>query len=142
MTDKPTLVADGDNILIRIPMRFKKRGGRKEIIAPEGLGSAFPDCGSAQQPIVTALARARRWQEMLDADEVASVTDLADRLDVDRSYASRILRLNLLAPDIVEAILAGREPSGLSLANLTQTIPVLWHEQREMFGFDARGPRS
>ena len=61
---------------------------------------------------MTALARARRWQEMLDAGEVASVTELADGLDVDRSYASRILRLNLLAPDIVEAILAGRDPSG------------------------------
>ena len=135
MIDKPTLVADGDNILIRIPMRFKKRGGRMEIIAPEGLDSAFPDGGPVQQPIATALARARRWQEMLDAGEVASVTELADRLNVDRSYASRILRLTLLAPDIVEAILAGREPSGLSLAKLTQTLPVLWHEQREMFGF-------
>ena len=135
MIDKPTLIADGDNILIRIPMRFKKRGGRMEIIAPEGLDSAFPDGGPVQQPIATALARARRWQEMLDTGEVASVTELADRLNVDRSYASRILRLTLLAPDIVEAILAGREPSGLSLAKLTQTLPVLWHEQREMFGF-------
>lgn len=63
------------------------------------------------------------------------MTELAERLNVDRSYVSRILRLNLLAPDIVEAILAGREPSGLSLAKLTQTIPVLWHEQREMFEF-------
>jgi hypothetical protein len=135
VTDKPTLVADGDNILIRIPMRFKKRGGRKEIIAPEGLDRALPDAGPAQQPIVTALARARRWQEMLDNGEVGSVTELADRLDADRSYVARILRLNLLAPDIVEAILAGREPSGLSLAKLTQTLPILWHEQREMFGF-------
>lgn len=135
MTEKPTLVADGDNILIRIPMRFKRRGGRREIIAPEGLGSALPDAGPAQQPIVTALARARRWQEMLDNGEVGSVTELADRLDADRSYVARILRLGLLAPDIIEAILAGREPSGLSLAKLTQTFPVLWSEQREMFGF-------
>jgi len=142
VSDKPTLIADGDNILIRIPMRFKKRGGRIEIIAPEGLDSAFSDGASVQQPIVTALARAKRWQEMLDAGDVASVTDLAERLNVDRSYASRILRLNLLAPDIVEAILTGRDPSGLSLAKLTQTLPVLWHEQREMFGFDAHGPRS
>ena len=137
MIDKPTLVADGDNILIRIPMRFKKRGGRKEIIAPEGLDSAFLATGPAQEAIVTALARAQRWQQMLDAGKVASVTELADRLEVDRSYASRIMRLNLLAPDIVEAILAGREPSGLSLAKLTQTLPVLWGEQRELFGFAA-----
>ena len=72
---------------------------------------------------------------MFDAGKVASVTRLAERLDVDRSYAARILRLNLLAPDTVEAILAGREPSGLSLAKFTQTLPVLWHEQWEMLGF-------
>ena len=137
MTDKPTLVADGDNILIRIPMRFKKRGGRKEIIAPEGLDSAFPATGPAQQPIVTALARAHRWQEMLDGGQVSSFTELAKKLDVDRSYVSRVIQLTLLAPDIVEAILAGREPSGLSLAKLTQTLPVLWGEQRELFGFPA-----
>jgi len=138
MMDKPTVAAEGENILIRIPMRFKKRGGRKEIIAPEGLDSAFPVAAQAQEPMVTALARARRWQEMLDDGEVASVTELAERLDVDRSYAARILRLNLLAPDIVEAILAGREPSGLSLAKLTQTLPVLWNEQRQLFGFERR----
>jgi hypothetical protein len=56
-------------------------------------------------------------------------------MDVDRSYVSRVLQLMLLAPDIVEAILDGREPSGLSLAKLTQTLPVLWREQRELFGF-------
>ena len=99
------------------------------------MAGAFPATGPAQEAIVTALARARCWQQMLDAGKVASVTELADRLEVDRFYASRILRLNLLAPDIVEAILTGREPSGLSLAKLTQTLPVLWHEQREMFGF-------
>lgn len=136
MTDKPTLVADGDNILIRIPMRFKKRGGRKEIIVPEGLDSAFPAMGPAQQPVVTALARAHRWQEMLDGGEVASFTELAKKLDVDRSYVSRVPQLTLLAPDIVEAILAGHEPSGLSLAKLTQTLPVLWGEQREFLGFE------
>jgi len=138
MIDKPTLVADGDNILIRIPMRFKKRGGRKEIIAPEGLDSAFPVAAPAQEPIVTALARAHRWQRMLDAGEVTSIAELAERLDVDSSYVGRILRLTLLAPDIIEAILAGREPSGLSLAKLTQTLPMLWNEQRQLFGFEQR----
>ena len=135
MTEQPTLVTDGDNILIRIPMRFKKRGGRKEIIAPEGLDRALPDADPAQQPIVTALARARRWQEMLDTGEVESLTALAEKMSVDRSYVSRVLQLMLLVPDIIEAILAGREPSGLSLAKLTQTFPVLWNEQRELFGF-------
>ena len=91
----------------------------------------------------TELARARRWQEMLDTGEVQSLTALAEKMDVDRSYVSRVLQLMLLATDIVEAILTGREPSGppracrtgLSLAKLTQTLPVLWDEQRKLFGF-------
>ena len=106
MSERPTLVADGDNILIRIPMRFKRRGGRKEIIAPEGLDSTLPDAGPVQQPIVTALTRARRWQEMLDNGEVESLTVLAEKMDADRAYVSRVLQLMLLAPDIIEAILA------------------------------------
>jgi len=72
---------------------------------------------------------------MLDNGAVESLTALAEKMDVDRSYVSRVLQLMLLAPDIVEAILVGREPSGLSLAKLTQTLPVLWDDQRELFGF-------
>ena len=135
MTGKPTLITDGENILIHIPMRFKKRGGRKEIIAPEGLDTAFPADAPPQEALVVALARAHRWQQMLDSGEVDSITELADRLDVDRSYVARILRLTLLAPDIIEGILAGREPSGLSLANLIKTLPMLWDEQRGLLGF-------
>lgn len=90
-----------------------------------------------RRPIVTAVPRARRWQEMLDTGEVGSLTALAEKMNADRSYVARILRLNLLAPDIVEAILDGREPRGLSLAKLTQTLPILWHEQSELFGFQA-----
>lgn len=65
----------------------------------------------------------------------APAEELAKRLNADHSYVGRIPRLTLLAPDIIEAILARREPSGLSLAKLTQTLPILWDEQRELFGF-------
>ena len=59
----------------------------------------------------------------------------ADRLKLNRSYIRRILYLALLAPDIVEAIVQGKEPSGLSLAKLTKTLPLLWHEQCQRLGF-------
>ena len=62
MTDKATLIAHGENILIRVPMRFKRRGGRKEIIAPEGLGAALPANAPAQEALVAALTRAHRWR--------------------------------------------------------------------------------
>jgi len=89
----------------------------------------------AQEALVIALARAHRWQEMLDEGEVGSIAELGRSLGVDPTYVGRILRLTLLAPDIVEAILEGNEPSGLSLAKLTQSFPMLWDEQRERFGF-------
>ena len=68
--------------------------------------------------------------------------DLAEALDVDRSYVGRIMRLALLAPDIVEAIVRGEEPSGMSLEGLTKVMPTLWEEQRERFGFAARSSET
>jgi hypothetical protein len=62
------------------------------------------------------------------------MNDLADRLELDRAYVRRLMNLTLLAPDLVEAILRGDEPSGLSLATLVETIPVVWEEQRRGFG--------
>ncbi len=70
------------------------------------------------------------WQEIIDSGRYASVTELAEALGVDRSYVGRILRLALLAPDIVEAIVRGDEPSGLSLERLVMGMPMVWAEQR------------
>ena len=74
---------------------------------------------------------ALRWQEILDAGRYRSITEIAAALGLDRSYVGRILRLTLLAPDIVEAIVRGEEPSGLSLERLVRRIPAAWAEQRE-----------
>jgi hypothetical protein len=79
---------------------------------------------------VKALARAFHWQQLIDSGRYASITDLAAALHVDRSCVGRILRLTLLAPDIIEAILEGRAPSGLSLEKLVKKMPLLWEEQR------------
>lgn len=131
--DKVTLQRDGKNIRIHIPLKFKKRGGRKEIITPDGLPPVVPDRTTYQKPLVIALARAHRWQKLLDEGKVTSISDLARRFKVDASYVSRIMRLTLLAPDIVEAILWGREPSGLSLAVLTKSLSTSWKMQNELF---------
>ena len=128
--------AGGDTIDIQVPMEFKVRGGRKEIILPPDAHTT-PDVGP-QRPLVVALARAYRWQELLDTGEAGSIAELARKYDVDRSYVSRILNLTALAPDIVEAILAGNEPSGLSLAMLRMTVPFRWDEQGPVLGFRLR----
>ncbi len=136
MSEGPSV--EGDGLVIRIPMTFKRRGGRKEIIVPEGLAAAPLSKSPTQEPLVVALGRAHHWKELIDGGRYATVTDLAAALQVDRAYVSRMLRLTLLAPDIIEAILRGTEPSGLSLAKLTGRIPLLWTEQRQKFGFPAR----
>ena len=134
MNDRPTVECNVETLVIRVPMEFKKRGGRKEVIVPEGLSGARRSKSRAQEPLVTALARAFHWQELIDGGRYATVTELAGALGVDRSYVGRIMRLALLAPDIVEAVVRGEEPSGLSLERLTKGMRMLWAEQREELG--------
>jgi hypothetical protein len=114
---------------IRVPMEFKTRSGRKEIILPPDAATTA-DVGP-RSPLVVALARAYRWQRMSDSGEVLGVEAIAAKCGVDRSYVGRILRLATLAPDIMQSILAGAEPSSLSLTRLRGDIPVNWAEQRQ-----------
>jgi hypothetical protein len=130
-----TLADDGKTLVIRIPMTFRRRSGRKQIILPEGAKPQDPPKPEPPRPLVVALARAFRWQEMLDAGEVKSVEELGKRLDVDRSYLARTLRLAALAPDIAEVVLRGREPDGLSLERLKKPVSTNWGKQRETLGF-------
>ena len=115
-------------------MTFKVRSGRKEIVLPPDVVTAAEV--RPRRPLVVALTRTYKWQQMIDTGDVASLAELAERHDVDRSYVSRIINLAGLAPDIVQAILAGNEPNGLSLRKLmTEGIPVRWDQQREVLGF-------
>ena len=127
---------DGQTVDVRVPMEFKTRGGRKEIISVRSPSGLPPDAATAadvgpRSPLVVALARAYRWQKMLDTGEVGSMDELAKRQGVDRSYVGRIVKLADLAPDIIKAILRGDEPDGLSLEKLRKNLPVRWEEQRK-----------
>ena len=133
--EKITLQRDGENLCIHIPLKFKKRGGRKEIITPDGLPAVVPNRTAYQKPLVIALARAYCWQKLLDKGKFSSISELAKELKVDRSYVSRILHLNFFSPDIVVSILNGKEPSGLSLAQLYKSFNMNWDEQRKRFCF-------
>ena len=84
----------------RIPMRFQRRGGRKRIVAPDGSEIAPTSKPQPSGTLVNALARAWRWQRMLDEGVYASVSEIGDAENISKSYVSRILRLALLAPDI------------------------------------------
>lgn len=126
---------EGD-IQIHIPMKIKRRGGRKEIIVPQSLESVIPPRPVYQEALVVALARAHRWKEMLESGKYGSITELAFVLGIDRSYMSRLLKFTLLAPDIVEAILDGQEPSGFAINRLIGTVPMDWQKQRRKYRFE------
>jgi hypothetical protein len=125
---------DGNMLVIRIPMKFQRRGGRKRIVAPDGSELAPRSKPQPDGTLVKALARAWRWQRMLDEGVYASVSDIGDAEDISKSYVSRILRLALLAPDLVEAILAGSTDQVLMLEKLQRPLPASWAEQRQMIG--------
>jgi hypothetical protein len=132
MSDGPTIERDGDDLVIHIPMTFKRRGGRREIIVPEGLPGTRPR-STVQAPLVVALARAHRWQEWIEDGTYPSIAALAEAVGVDRTYVARLLNRTLLAPGLVEAALDGREPSGLSLEAIMQALPAAWTAQASAF---------
>ena len=123
---------DGTTLVVRIPMRFQRRGGRKRIVAPDGSAIVPTSKPQPDGTLVKALARAWRWQRMLDEGVYGSVSDIGDAENISKSYVSRILRLALLAPDIVEAILAGRTDQGMMLEQLEQPLPAAWEQQRQV----------
>jgi hypothetical protein len=83
----------------------------------------------ADSSLVKALARAFRWKRMLESGEFATIAELAEREGIAPSYMTRILRLTLLAPEIVEAIMAGRQGPEVTLAQLLEPLPARWKDQ-------------
>ncbi len=135
MTRGTMLETSDSGLVISVPLKLKKRAGRKEVILPDAFGGGNLARMPHQEALVVALARAHRWQKLLDAGTFKSVSDLAREIGLDVSFAARLLRLTVLAPDIIEAILMGEEPSGLSLTMLTKQMPANWEEQRLIHRF-------
>lgn len=116
-------------ITIHIPMRLKKRSGRKLVISRDGK-PLTPAAAKPDDTIITALVKAYKWQKMLDTSKVSSIGALAEQEGIGPTYIARILRLNLLAPDIKEAILDGKLPKGMKLEQLIRPFPDVWEDQR------------
>ena len=122
-----TVFRDGDAIVVRIPVRFHRRNGRQMVLTHGGNNGH--EERESNGTLVSALAKAFRWQEQLESGEYAGLEDLAAANGIDRTYVGRFLRLTSLAPAIVERILNGDEPQGISLAKLRINLPDLWAEQ-------------
>lgn len=115
-----------DTVTIHVPFHIAKRGGRKAMVLPEGVEQARkPD-----NTLVKALARAFRWKRMLESGEFASISELAEHEGIAFTYMARVLRLTLLAPDIVEAILDGRQGQEVTLAHIMEPLSIVWSDQR------------
>ena len=113
-------------ITITVPIRFERHGGRKTVISPVSYAPPPPKYDNA---LLKAIARAHRWRRLIETDKYPSITELAKAEKVNQSYACRLLRLTLLAPVIVEAILNGKQPQGLQLNHLLRPLPVEWKRQ-------------
>jgi len=126
---KPDVSQDGRTATVSIPVTFRQRGGRKQILAPPGAAPWSP-APRIDTALVKALVRAHRWRQMLENGEYASSAELAKAEKVNDSYLGRILRLTLIAPDITETVLAERQPSTLQLDDLLKPLPAAWPLQR------------
>jgi hypothetical protein len=125
---------DGDTITVFIPMTWKRRGGQKVIIAPDGGDAWASTKARPDEKLIRALARAHRWNRMLEAGRFRSAQEIAHAEKIGRSFVSRLLRLTLLAPDIQEAILEGRQAKGMQLEELMEVVSESWEGQREQLG--------
>jgi hypothetical protein len=120
-------------VTVQVPFRICQRGGRRQIVPPPGA----PAQRRMDNTLVKALARAFRWKKMLESGEYATIGDLARKEGIAPSYLTRVLRLTLLAPDIVEAILDGTQGPEVTLARLLDGVPVGWGEQRGFWTAEA-----
>jgi hypothetical protein len=116
-------------ITVEVPFKIRKRGGRKQIITPDGVPVLAPPRARIDSAFVKALARAFRWRKLLETGVYGTIEELARAERINPSYVSRVLRLTLLAPEIVEAVLDGRQPEGLTLADAMAGVPVVWAQQ-------------
>ena len=125
---KAEVSQDGNTIIVSIPMQMRKRGGRTTIIAPEGMD--ITPKPPREECLAKLVVRAYRWLRLLEGGKVTSVRELAERENLDASYIARIMRLTLLAPDIIEAILDNKHPDILMWKELRHSFPMEWSQQR------------
>ena len=126
---RPMLSKDGRTITVHIPITLRHHGGRKQVVTPAGATPWIATPPRIDNTLVKAMVRAHRWRDMLESGDYATVRDLAKAEAINESYLGRVLRLTLLAPKIIEAILEGKQPATLELDDLMQLFPIEWDKQ-------------
>ena len=118
-----------DTVTVHVPFKIRKRGGRKLILAPDGAATGVLPRQRIDNSMVKALARGFRWRRLLDSGVYGSIEELAAADKINTTYISRLLRMTLLAPQIVERILDGRHQVEMTLSKMMKKFPMLWEEQ-------------
>lgn len=121
-------ISNGDT-LVRIPVKLRRRSGKRRLRQAKVQGAELSTDLTALQ---AALARGYRWRDMLDAGDVASMKDIADAENIDRSYVARMINMTLLAPELIEAILDDTVPDW-TLDDVAIAPPDRWDEQLAKF---------
>lgn len=123
---------EADQLLTFVPMKFAKRSGRKEVIAPNDASAPHASqMGRPDTTLLTALVKAFHWQRLIDQGLCKSGTEIAKREGLDLTVVNELLRLTRLDPMIVEDILGGTQPTGFTLNWFARNaMPVQWHDQR------------
>ena len=124
-----------------VPLVIKRRHSSKLIVPPVG-ADLVKATSSFDLPLIQTLGKAFYWQRMIDIGEVANASELARRFKLETGWVCEVLRMTRLAPDIIRAILDGRQPRHLNLQAMRgrqAEVPLEWEEQRGMFGFASTG---
>ena len=121
-----------ETVTLQVPFRVVKRGGRKAMVLPSNTPDGATQPRRTDSTLVKALARGFRWKRMLETGDFATIAELAEREGIAPSYMTRVLRLTMLAPDIVEAILDGKQGPEVTLARVLEPFPVEWRAQLSM----------
>ncbi len=138
---RPSSKVENGVLVISIPVAFEQRGGRKQIVVPPGTANWQPRANRCDSSLINALAKAHLWRRLIESGKYSSAAELSRAAGINESYLCRVLRLTLLAPDIVEAILDGTQPRTLELQSLLKPLPADWHAQRKALGFaNGAGP--
>ena len=124
---------NSNTVTVHVPMEFVIRGGKKTIISEL---IAAPPQPRVDNAILKALARAHRWRKLVEDGTYTSITELAKAEGVNESYACRLFRLTLLAPEIVTSVLDGAHKSDLMLKDLLKPLPARWSEQAKTLGLN------
>jgi len=124
-----------DMICLTVEAKRKRYGGEVHLVVPPSSGVTIR---RPRTSLIKAVARGYAWYEKVLEGKVADMRSLARETGLTPHYVRNVFACAFLAPDIVEAILDGRQPPTLNFANLYKQIPLSWAEQRRQFGFDPR----